>query len=484
MDKVEACPVRKFLEMPKDYYVEQISTNCLSQYAYYIESRGDAIVIDPMRDTEFISNILNKRNAKLKYIFETHFHADFVSGHLDLSNKTGAEIVFGPGARTKFKITNSEDNQIFNIGNIKIKVIHTPGHTMESISLVLIDESNKEKAVFTGDTLFLGDVGRPDLAVKENIDSKTLASHLYDSIQKIKCLNEEIIIFPGHGAGSACGKSIHAGNGDSLKNQKKTNFALQNLSKEEFINFTTINLPAPLQYFFYDVKMNREGYENLDVLLDKSLRALRHEEFEQLEKQENVIIIDTRDGNISTKGFLRGSYLIPLNMTYATWCATLFKPEYKILIIASAGTEKESLIRLFRVGYYNVLGYLEGGYDAVKSNENLANRITQIDKVGYEDAKKLIDENKVDLIDIRENAEFENTGIIDHSNLLPLSEFDKKISEIRTFKKPLGIFCRSGARAYIASSILKKNNINNFLWMGGFSGLVEKGAKVVKYVKK
>jgi glyoxylase-like metal-dependent hydrolase (beta-lactamase superfamily II)/rhodanese-related sulfurtransferase len=482
MDKVEICPVRKYMDSPKEYYIEQIQTGCLSQFAYFIESKGEAIVIDPMLDTENILCLLKTRNAKLKYIFETHFHADFVSGHINIAKKTGAEIVFGPSAIAGYKIIVAEDNQEFKIGEITIKVIHTPGHTIESSCLLLLDKNGTEKAIFTGDTVFLGDVGRPDLAVTGNIDLKTLAGYLFESIQKIKKLSDEVIVFPGHGAGSACGKSIQIGNGDSLKNQRERNFALNDkLSKEDFVALASSNLSTPPKYFFFDAQMNKEGYEDIDKMLNKTLTPLKFEEFQRLEKEKDVVVIDTRDANDSTKEFLRGTFLIPLNITYAIWCATLFKPENRIIIISSPGTEKESIVRLFRVGYYNILGYLDGGIEAIKKNE--PSRLTSIEKIDYAKAKNLIDENKIVLVDVREIGEFENTGVIENSHLCPLSDFDAKINEIKNSQKSLGIYCRSGARATIASSILKRYNINNFKWMGNFTGLVAQGAKVVKYLK-
>lgn len=483
MDKLEVCPVRKYMEAPKDYYIEQIQTGCLAQNAYYIESNGEALVIDPMRDTENILNLLKTRNAKLKYIFETHFHADFVSGHIDLANKTGAQIVFGPTAAAGYKIISAEDNQLFKIGDLSLKVLHTPGHTMESSCFLLIEKDGSEKAIFTGDTIFLGDVGRPDLAVKGDVDERTLAGYLYESIQKIKKLGDDVVVFPGHGAGSACGKSIQVGNGDSLKNQRERNFALNDkISKEEFVALATSNLPTPPKYFFFDARMNKEGYEDIDKLLSKTLTPLNFLEFQKLEKEKDVMVIDTRDAKESTQGFLKGSFLIPLNINYAIWCATLFKPEQRIVIIASAGAEKESIIRLFRVGYYNVIGYLDGGIEAIKKNE--PERLTSLEKVDSAEAKKLIDQNQIELVDVREIGEFENTGVIENSHLCPLSDFDSKINEIKNSQKPLGIYCRSGARATIAGSILKRYNINSFKWLGTHNGLVEQGARVVKFLRK
>ena len=479
----EVCPVQQYLNQSKDYYIQQISTGCLAQFAYYIESNGEAIIIDPMRDVENILNLLKTRNSKLKYVLETHFHADFVSGHVDLKNKTQAEIVFGQGAVANYKILSANDGEILTFGNLKIKVLTTPGHTLESSCFILMDKTDKQIAIFTGDTVFLGDVGRPDLAVKSDLSDKDLAKLLYNSIKKISKLPEDIIIFPGHGAGSACGKSISAGIGDTLKNQKLKNFAFsENLTEEEFVELATSNLPSPPSYFFFDARMNKEGYQDIDKLLENSIKALKYDEFNKLFNSPDVITIDSRDIAISSNEFVKGSHLIPLNINYAVWCATLFNPEQKIILITNPGTEKESIVRLFRVGYNNVLGYLDGGID--KYRENNKENLVSIRKIDFDEGKKMIDENKIDLVDVREVKEFENTGVIDNSKLFPLSELEKKVLMLKNLDKPLGVYCRTGARATIASSILFKNNITNFYWLGTFSGLAEKGAKIIKYIKK
>jgi glyoxylase-like metal-dependent hydrolase (beta-lactamase superfamily II)/rhodanese-related sulfurtransferase len=497
----EICPVKKFFietEKENEFYLEQIPTSCLSQNAYYIECKGEAVIIDPMRDIENYLDLLKTRKAKLLYIIETHFHADFVSGHYELERKTGAKIIFGPNANVnknaeKTLNTNKEiiseavDNQILNLGNIKLKIIHTPGHTLESICILLIDKNGTEKALFSGDTIFLGEVGRPDLAVNKdlNLTEKDLAGYLWESLQKIKRLNENLIIFPGHSAGSACGKNITVGIGDSLKNQKINNYALSdNMNKEEFVNIASSNLSKPLSYFFHDVKLNKEGYESIDILLEKSLKPLKFEEFMSLAKEKDYIVIDTRISEEFSKGFFKGSYSISLKMTFAVWVATLFKPDNKLLLITEPGKEKESILRLFRVGYYNILGYLEGGFENFKQKNTQEENICKLINLNYDEIKKMFEEKKIDLVDIREISEFENTGIVENSNLIPLGDLEKKIEDFRKFKNPIGVFCRSGARAVIGGSILKKHGYENVFICGGFEAIKNKGIKCVKYLKK
>jgi hydroxyacylglutathione hydrolase len=501
----QICPVKKFLidtEFEKEFYIEQIPTSCLSQNAYYIESDGKSAIIDPMRDIDNYLNLLEKRNANLEYIFETHFHADFVSGHFDLTKKTGAKIIFGPNVKIPHEIISAEDNQIFQLGKINLKIIHTPGHTMESISILLI-HNDTQKALFSGDTIFLGDVGRPDLAVneKQNLSEKDLANYLYDSIQKIKNLDENLIIFPGHGAGSACGKNISAGIGDTLKNQKLNNYALRNeMSREEFVDIATTDLNKPLNYFFHDVKLNKEGYESMDILLQKTVKALKYEEFIKListsgsftEENRNgignrnnnfIYVIDTRSGEDFTNGFFKGSYGISLKITYAIWVATLLQPEDQIILITDPGKEKESIIRLFRVGYYNILGYLEGGYENfIKKNTN-KEFLCKIPRLEYADSLKLFEEKKIDLVDVREIKEYEKDGIVENSYLMPLGELEKNINEIKLFKNGVGLYCKSGARAVIAGSILKKHGIENVFICGGYDTIKNKGFKCIKYQK-
>ena len=489
MEENHICPIKKFLleiENSKEFYIQQIPTSCLSQNAYYIESKGQAVIIDPMRDIENYLDLLEKRNANLIYIFETHFHADFVSGHFDLSKKTGAKIIFGPKVNISKEIISANDNQIFQIGNIKLKVIHTPGHTMESICILLIDQNETEKALFSGDTIFLGDVGRPDLAVDggRNLTEIDLANFLWESIQKVKTLNEDLIIFPGHGAGSACGKNITAGIGDTLKNQKLRNYALSNdMTKEEFVKIATSNLNKPLDYFFHDVKLNKEGYENIDTLLEKIVKPLKFEDFMKLTEGKNTYVIDTRLGEDFTKGFFKGSYGISLKMTYAIWVATLFKPENELLLITEPGKEKESIIRLFRVGYYNILGYLDGGFENFMKENKTPENLCKVPRLDYDETRKMFEEKKLDLVDVREIKEYESSGIVENSHLFPLGNLENKIEEIKNIKNPIGLYCKSGARAVIASSILKKYGFENIFISGGFDFIKDKGFKCVKYQK-
>jgi glyoxylase-like metal-dependent hydrolase (beta-lactamase superfamily II)/rhodanese-related sulfurtransferase len=488
----QICQVKKFLietEKEQEFYIQQIPTSCLSQNAYYIESNGKSAIIDPMRDIDYYINLLKTRNSNLEYIFETHFHADFVSGHFDLSKKTGAKIIFGPNVNIPHEIISAEDNQVFELGNIKLKIIHTPGHTLESISILLIHKET-EKALFSGDTIFLGDVGRPDLAVNDNqnLSVKDLANYLYDSIQKIKNLDENLIIFPGHGAGSACGKNISAGIGDTLKNQKLNNYALSNeLAREDFLNIVTSNLNKPLNYFFHDVKLNKEGYESIDILLQKTVKPLKYEDFIKLSSSLDLnnnyqtYVIDTRSGEDFTKGFFKGSYGISLKMTYAIWVATLLKPEDQIILITDPGKENESIIRLFRVGYYNILGYLEGGFENFLQKNTDVEYLCKIPRLDYADSLKMFEDKKIELIDVREIKEFENDGIVENSHLMPLRELENNINEIKEYKNGIGLYCKSGARAVIAGSILKKYGIENIFICGGYDTIKNKGFKCIKY---
>lgn len=351
--------------------VEQIYTGCLAQGAYYIESDGEAAVIDPLRETEPYTRRAQKNNAKIKYVFETHFHADFVSGHLDLSNKTGAEIIYGPTAKPDFKAIIAEDGQVFSIGKITITVIHTPGHTMESSCFLLKDENGKSIGLFSGDTLFIGDVGRPDLAQKVNAEltQDKLAGHLYESIHnKILPLDDDIIVYPAHGAGSACGKNMSKETTDTLGHQKKVNYALQPMSKEEFIKAVTTGLVTPPAYFPMNVMMNIHGSESIDKVLSKGQHALSPEAFETAANETGALVLDTRSPQSFAKGFIPNSINIGIDGNFAPWVGALI-PDIKqeILLITDEGREAEVVTRLARVGYDNTIGYLKGGFDAWKN---------------------------------------------------------------------------------------------------------------------
>lgn len=477
------CPVKRFLNTKKDYYFEQFNTSCLSEFSYYIESNGEAAIVDPIRDIDMYLELLQKRNDKLKYVFETHFHADFVSGHIELAQKTGAEIIFGPSAKPNYNATICSDNQELKLGEIVIKVLHTPGHTLESSCFLLLDKEGKERIVFTGDTVFLGEVGRPDLAVKGDISEKDLADMLFDSIQKIKKLPDDVMIFPAHGAGSACGKKISAGAGDTVKGQKIKNYALNdNLTRDEFIELVTSNLPTPPAYFFYDAGMNKQGYESIEKVLEKSNKAIKPEEFFNIlhsadVKNGNTIILDTRDFQVANKNFIKGSVIIPLKITYAIWTATLFDHNQKFVLITDSGKEKESILRLARVGYENVLGYLEGG---IESYANFKKEdIVSVHTPSNDEIKALISENKINLLDVREKGELEASGKIQNAMSYPLSKLLDNVDEIKKSIKPIGVYCKTGGRASVGGSLLVRHNFeaNRIYILGGFDGLVGLGFK-------
>jgi hydroxyacylglutathione hydrolase len=493
----EICPNSKLptfdqiFQNTKEYYVEQISTGCLAQYAYYIESDGEALIIDPMRETDYYLEILKKRGAKLKYILETHFHADFVSGHLELSKQTGAKIVFGPNASTKMDVKVAKDGELLPLGKVNIKVFHTPGHTLESSSFVLLDTEYKPKAIFTGDFLFLGEVGRPDLAVSGGITKEKLAELIYESIQRLKKeYPVDIAVFPGHGAGSACGKNISRGSCDTLRNQIKTNYALNdNLSKEEFVKIVSSNLPAPPQYFFHDAMMNKAGAEGVQEALEEVLRGLKPENFAMLLKNDpSIKIVDTRDQSKSKNSFLRGSYLISLSMNYAIFVASLLKPNDQILLITDPGQEKESIVRLMRVGYDKIIGYLDGNIEALRGVME-KDQIVSLESTDVDSVKQVVDKNlsekNFEILDVREPSEWESTGIVPDAHLYSLKSVEANLEKIikETNGKKIGIMCKSGGRATIAASIFKKHNLNNIFLLGGYLTMKEKGVNFVDYKK-
>ena len=449
--------------------VKQIYTGCLFQGAYYIESNGEAAVIDPLREVTQYIELAESSNSSIKYIFETHFHADFISGHLTLSNKTGAPIIFGPNAQPKYECTIAKDNEEFKIGNITITAIHTPGHTLESTCYLLKDENNKEYCLFTGDTLFLGDVGRPDLAQKSNnISKEELAGILFDSVNnKIKSLPEEILIYPAHGAGSACGKNMMKETVDTLSNQKIVNYALNgSLNKEEFIKELTEDLPSPPVYFPSNVKLNQEGYLDFDKVLEKSLLALSLDKFKLLMHNDNTIILDVRDQNSFKKGFIPGSIFIGLNGSFAPWVGSVLKNiETKILLISEKDKEEEAILRLSRVGFDNCIGYLDGGFQSWKNSSNL---IDTIDSVSANELEKII--SSISLIDVRKKGE-RNNGYLSESISMPLDDFKDDIKEIDKKKKHF-IHCAGGYRSMIAASLLKRNGFMSIVDVsGGFAAI-------------
>ncbi|MET3733065.1 MBL fold metallo-hydrolase [Moheibacter stercoris] len=464
--------------------IEQIYTGCLAQGAYYIESNGEAVVIDPLREVQPYIEKAEKDNAKIKYVLETHFHADFVSGHLDLANKTGATIVFGPTAKPAFDAHVATDGEILEIGNIKIKVIHTPGHTMESTCYLLIDENGKETSLFTGDTLFIGDVGRPDLAQKviADLTQEKLAAHLYDSLHnKIIPLADDIIVYPAHGAGSACGKNMSKETTDTLGNQKKTNYALQPMTKETFIDKVLDGLMPPPAYFPENVLMNIKGYESIDEVLHKGTRALSPTEFEAAANETDALLLDTRDAQTFAKGFIPNSINIGIDGNFAPWAGTLI-PDIKqtILLIADDGREEEIVTRLARVGYDNTIGYLKGGFEAWKNAEK---ETDTIESISVDELAKRMEQNPdLNILDVRKKSEHYSEHVIGSENIA-LDYINDHIAEVSK-DKTYYVHCAGGYRSMIFNSILRARGYENLIDVqGGFAAIKESGKfKVSDYV--
>lgn len=451
--------------------IEQIYTGCLSQGSYYLICGDDAIIIDPIREPDPYLERLQRDKVNLKYIFETHFHADFVSGHLELSQITGAPIVFGPNAHTDFESIIAKDEQVFSFGNCKIKLLHTPGHTLESSVLLLLDETGKEKALFTGDTLFIGDVGRPDLAQDSALLTKEeLAGMLFDSLRnKVMSLPESTIIYPAHGAGSACGKNISRETVSTLGEQLRSNYALrQNMTRDEFIAEVLNGLSLPRGYFALNVALNKHGYQNLNTVIDSSLKALSVEQFERSILESNALILDTRRANEFYSGFVPGSLNIGLSGEFAPWAgAIIVDIKQAIILISKPGTEREAIIRLSRVGFDNVLGYLDGGFDAWK---NAGKPIEHAQRITATQLEKDFNLEEFSIIDIRSHFEFEKGHLKDSINY-PLDEINIWSEEFDT-SKDLIIICASGYRSMIASSILKAKGIHRFYEVeGGFNAI-------------
>ena len=452
--------------------IEQIYTGCLAQGAYYIESNGEAAIIDPLRETQPYVDRLTKDGVTLKYIFETHFHADFVSGHLDLSQKTGAPIVYGPTANPEFSAIIAEDHQIFEIGNIKIKVLHTPGHTLESTTYLLTDENGKETAIFSGDTLFLGDVGRPDLAQKAaNMTQEELAGMLYDSLyNKILPLADDITVYPAHGAGSACGKNMMKETVDTLGNQKKMNYALNQPSREAFIEAVTDGLLPPPAYFGMNVAMNKKGYESFENVLSQGMTALSIEEFENIAEQSAALILDTRANGDFAKGFIPQSINIGINGDFAPWVgAMIVDVNQPILLVTDAGMEEETVTRLSRVGFDNVLGHLEGGF---QSWVDAGKEIDTVHRITATEFASQIEGKEVMVIDVRKESEYEAEHV-EEAYSKPLAYLNDWINDIDP-KQPFYLHCAGGYRSMIAASILQARGYRNFIEIeGGFQAIAE-----------
>ncbi|MFK7787850.1 MAG: rhodanese-like domain-containing protein [Crocinitomicaceae bacterium] len=464
-----------------NFKIEQIYTGCIAHAAYYIENNGEAAIFDPLREVQPYIDRANSDKAKIKYVFLTHFHADFVSGHLDLSKKTGAEIVYGPNAKPAYEITSAEDGQVFELGGYKIKVIHTPGHTMESTTYLVIDENGKERGIITGDTLFIGDVGRPDLAqhVIEDLTQDKLARHLYSSLRnKIMPLSDDLIVYPNHGAGSACGKMMSKETTDTLGNQKKTNYALQEMKEDEFVESVLTGLTAPPSYFPENVLMNINGYESLDNILEKANQPLSPREFEAVATDTRALVLDTRSATDFAKRHIPNSINIGLNGSFAMWVGEMI-PDIKqeILLVTDEGKEEESMIRLSRIGYDYTIGFLNGGIEAWVATDFETNSVDRISAVELAEMKL----EEVHVFDIRKKSEFDSEHLVGAMNI-PLNEINNHLSKFPKDEKFI-IHCAGGYRSMIASSILKQRGWDNFLDVKeGFDGIKKSGLEVTEYV--
>ncbi|MEO9571124.1 MAG: MBL fold metallo-hydrolase [Polaribacter sp.] len=444
--------------------IQQIYTGCLAQGAYYVESNGEVAIIDPLREVQDYIDTANKNNAKIKYIFETHFHADFVSGHVTLAEKTGAKIVYGPTAKTNFDAIIAEDNQVFKVGDITITVLHTPGHTMESSCFLLKDKNGKDYALFSGDTLFLGDVGRPDLAQKGDITEKDLAGFLYESLRnKVMTLADDVIVYPAHGAGSACGKNLSKETVGTIGNQKETNYALRvNMTKEEFIKEVTDGLLPPPAYFPLNVKLNKEGYKSIDDVLKNSAKPLSVKEFELLANETEAIVLDVRHQTEFVKGFIPQSIFIGIDGGFAPWVGALIKDiNQPILLVTPAGKEEDTITRLSRVGFDNVIGYLEGSFDSWRKT---GKEFDTLKSVSAEVLEEKIKENAL-VFDARKPGEYASEHIVVAKNT-PLDFLNEHISEFPK-KGDFYVHCAGGYRSVIASSILKARGYHNVIDVAG-----------------
>jgi glyoxylase-like metal-dependent hydrolase (beta-lactamase superfamily II)/rhodanese-related sulfurtransferase len=455
-------------------FVQQLYTGCISESAYYIESNGIAAIIDPLRDIDAYLQLAKQRNATIKYIFETHFHADFVSGHLDLAAATGASIVYGPNTVTKFEVTVAKDKQVFEIGDTTLQVLHTPGHTLESSCYLLKDEAGKDHAIFTGDTLFVGDVGRPDLAQKDNeITIEDLAGMLYDSLhEKIMPLADDVIVYPAHGAGSSCGKNLGSETFSTIGTQKQTNYALQPQTKEAFIIAVTDGLAAPPQYFPINAKINKEGYESLDTVLANGLKPLTVQEFKEKIATFEPIILDTRNATVFTQGFVPGSISIGLEGRFAEFAGSILPFDQAILLVCEPGTEKESIVRLARVGFENIIGHLAGGFNAWATANETIDLI--IDVEADELAMDIPFDPNMVIVDVRKTSEFDK-GHIKEALTIPLDELTDPAS-MANFDDNQNIYihCAGGYRSVIASSLIKRQGIHNIRnVVGGFKAISE-----------
>ncbi len=460
--------------------VEQIYTGCLAEAAYYIESNGEVAIVDPLREVAPYIEKAHEEGAKIKYVLETHFHADFVSGHIDLAKKTGATIVYGPTANPEFAAHIAEDGEILSLGNVKIKVLHTPGHTMESSTYLLIDEDGDEHGIFTGDTLFIGDVGRPDLAVKTDLSREDLASHLFDSLRvKIMTLPDNVIVYPGHGAGSACGKNMSTETTDTLGHQKMSNYALRaDMSREEFVKEVTEGLVDPPQYFPKNAVMNKTGYESIDTVLERGVIPLDPKEFRDVVERNEALILDTRPKDEFAKGFIPGSVFIGIDDKFAPWVGALILDlNQPIVFLAEEGKEEEVVTRLSRVGYDNALGYLEGGMDAwAKAGFDT----DSINEVSAEELAEKFEKDHLNVLDVRKESEFESQHVKGATNF-PLDFINRNMQKIDR-NQTYYLHCQGGYRSMITSSILKARGFENIVNIqGGFDALKETSLALTEF---
>lgn len=428
-------------------YIEQLYTNCLAEAAYYIESDGEAAIIDPLRETDPYVALAAERGAKIRYVFETHFHADFVSGHIDLSRRVGAPIIYGPDATTEYDVINAADGQVFSLGRVKIKVLHTPGHTPESACFLLFDENGREHAVFSGDTLFVGDVGRPDL-LDGTMNSETLASMMFDSLRnKLMTLPDDVIVYPAHGPGSACGKNIGKETVSTIGEQKRFNYALQPMSREEFVKKITEGIPAPPAYFFEDARINKEGYDPIEQVIEANMKPLSPEAL-RAEVKAGAVILDTRSADIFEKGFVPGSINIGLNGQFAVWVGTLIDISSRLVLVTEPGKENETVLRLARVGYENVAGYLK---DGVKGYDGKLDIVNSVDEHGV----ALEIETGATVLDVRKENEW-NISHLEGATFLPLSEFPANLKGLDRHAHYI-VHCGGGYRSMTAISIMKNH---------------------------
>ncbi len=462
-------------------FIQQLYTNCLAEATYYIESEGEAVIIDPLRETEPYLSLAIQRGAKIKYIFETHFHADFISGHIDLSGLTGAPIIFGPGADTSYKIYNAKDGEAFSIGKLSLEVLFTPGHTPESSCFLLYDEENNPYAIFTGDTLFVGDVGRPDL-LDDKITKEEMAAALYDSLNnKIKTLPDYVIVYPAHGPGSSCGKNIGKEKFSTIGLQKNTNYALRETDKDKFIQQLLTGITPPPQYFAKDSLINKTGYKPINIIMKNNLIPLDIDTFKEKLMLENVLVLDTRSSEVFEEGFIPGSLNFGLDGQYAIWVGTLVDINQPLLLVCEPGREEEAVLRLARIGYENVLGYLNGGYSTWVENNQIEDEVHSIEA---DEINRLMTENPdAILLDVRKASEYADSHIAGATSI-SLADMPARRHDFEPDKQYL-VYCGGGYRSMIAISLLKVFGIDKLTNVhGGFSAIekvediaIDKGAR-------